>query len=303
MTTLYIQAFPLYFYNQITNIWYSYINFVATDFNTQPMLQSLVQYGATENTSASPYPVFVTGDLAGAIAYTGAIQGPALVSQINTAYGVTVFSTYDIEQVPSPVAAALLSLSPIAHTGAYSDLIGAPSLASVASSGAYSDLTGKPSLSSVATSGAYNDLTGKPSLATVATSGSYNDLSDKPSVPTRVFGFPSRSLNSAFQVSTTQDAIVNYSVDVASTISLTSGQTGTVVLEYADDSGISTNVKTVMSGVNGNTGSLTIGLNLTDTNTITVSGVVPQSKYVRIRTVNTTGTPTFTFRSAQEVLI
>ena len=41
----------------------------------------------------------------------------------------------------------------------------------------------KPTLSTVATSGDYDDLIDKPSLATVATSGSYNDLTDKPVLP------------------------------------------------------------------------------------------------------------------------
>lgn len=120
---------------------------------------------------------------------------------------------------------------------------------------------------------------------------------------TRSFANPTRTLNSAFQISTTQDAIVNYTVDIAATISLTSGQAGTVTLQYADDSGFTTNVKTVQSSVNGNTGSLTLGLNLTQTATAALGGVIPTGKYVKIITANTTGTPTFTMRSAQEVLI
>lgn len=120
---------------------------------------------------------------------------------------------------------------------------------------------------------------------------------------TRTFANPSRTLNSAFQISTTQDTQVSYAVDIAATLSLTTGQTGTVVLEYADDSGFTTNVVTLQSAVNGNTGTLAIGLGLTQTATVTLTGIVPAGKYVRLRTVNTTGTPTFTFRTAQEVLL
>lgn len=119
----------------------------------------------------------------------------------------------------------------------------------------------------------------------------------------RSFTFPTRSLNSAFQVSVNRDSVVTYAVDVAATLSLTSGQAGTVTLEYGDDSGITTNVKTVQTAVNGNTGILAIGLNLVQTTTVTVTGMVPAGKYVRIRTTNTTGTPTFTYRTAQEVLL
>lgn len=121
-----------------------------------------------------------------------------------------------------------------------------------------------------------------------------------PSTPT--FNNPTRTLNSAFQISSTQPARVSYAVSIAATLSLTTGQSGTVVLEYADDSGFTTNVKTVQSSINGNTGSLTIGLNLVQTVTATIAGEVPAAKYVRLRTVNNTSTPTFTFVSAQEVL-
>lgn len=119
----------------------------------------------------------------------------------------------------------------------------------------------------------------------------------------RTFNNPTRSLNSAFQISTTQDSLVSYSVDIASTISLTSGQTGTVYLRYADDSGHTTNVKEVARFVNGNSGTLTIGLNLTQSNTGTLTGMIPAGKYGKIVTENTSGTPTFTYRSAQEVLL
>lgn len=116
------------------------------------------------------------------------------------------------------------------------------------------------------------------------------------------FTYPTRTLNSAFQISSTRNSRVSYTISVAATLSLSGGQTGTVVLEYADDSGITTNVVTVQSSVNGNTGTLTIGLNTIQTGSASLSGDIPAGKYVRIRTVNTAGTPTFTFSSAQEVL-
>lgn len=121
--------------------------------------------------------------------------------------------------------------------------------------------------------------------------------------PNLSFANPSRSLNSAFQVSTNRDSIVNYTVDIAATLSLTTGQAGTVSLKYADDSGMTTNVVTVQSSVNGNAGTLAIGLGLTQTATAALGGVIPAGKYVKLVTTNTVGTPTFTMRAAQEVLI
>lgn len=120
-------------------------------------------------------------------------------------------------------------------------------------------------------------------------------------VTAKSFSNSSRSLNTAFQISVTRDSAVSYGVDVSATLSLVTGQTGTVALQYADDSGFTTNVVTVNSAVNGNTGTLAIGLGLTQLTTVTVSGIIPAGKYVRLATANTTGTPTFTFRSAQEV--
>ncbi len=137
-------------------------------------------------------------------------------------------------------------------------------------------------------------------------SGAMDFIKNKPTIPTvpsRSFANPTRSLNTAFQISSTRDAMVSYGVDIAATLTLTGGATGTLFLEYADNSGFTTNVVTVNNTANGNTGTLTVGLSLTQTATATVCGVIPASKYVRLRTANTTGTPTFTWRSGQEVLL
>lgn len=117
-----------------------------------------------------------------------------------------------------------------------------------------------------------------------------------------IFATSSRSLNTAFQVSTTRDAQVSYGVDVATILSLSGGAQGTVSLQYADNSSFTTNVVTVGSSTSGNTGTLTIGLALTQTQTSMLYGIIPAGKWVRLATANTTGTPTFTYRSGQEVL-
>lgn len=139
----------------------------------------------------------------------------------------------------------------------------------------------------------------KPLLATVATTGSYNDLTNLPSA--RSQSSASRSLNTCFQVSSTRDVLVNYSVDIAATLSLAGGQTGTTFLELYNDSGCTTGTQELSRSVNGNTGTLTIGLNITQNITGGLNGYVPAGKYVKIRTANTAGTPTFTYRSGQEV--
>lgn len=119
---------------------------------------------------------------------------------------------------------------------------------------------------------------------------------------TKTFTNPSRSLNSSFQISTMQDAFVSYGIDTTCTLSLSGGQSAIVTLKYADDSGITTNAQTVNAAINTNSGSLTLGLNIVQTVTLTISGVIPAGKWAIIASTNNVGTPTFTFRSAQEVL-
>lgn len=113
----------------------------------------------------------------------------------------------------------------------------------------------------------------------------------------------SRSLNTIFQVSTTRDSLIHYSVDIVCTLSLVGGQTGTVFLEMATNASFTTGVQELSRFVNGNTGALTIGLNIVQECCTTLSGYVPSGNYVRLRTVNTSGTPTFTYLSGQEVLL
>lgn len=200
-----------------------------------------------------------------------------------------------------------LTGKPTLFDGAYSSLTGAPSLAAVATAGTYASLTGKPTLFD----GAYSSLTGKPTLF----DGAYSSLTGKPTLFDGAYssltGAPaarsqssvSHSLNACFQISSSRDSLVNYSVDIATTLSLTSGQTGTIFLEIYSDSSCTTGTQELSRTVNGNGGALTLGLNLTQNVTGTLTGYVPSGSYVKIRTANTVGTPTFTYRSGQEVLM
>lgn len=131
-------------------------------------------------------------------------------------------------------------------------------------------------------------------------SGSLDFIKNK---PVRTQSGASRTLNSAFQISSTRDAFANYSVDIACVLTLTTGQTGTVFLEIATNASFTTGVQEVGRTVNGNTGSLTLGLNITQNATATIGGYIPAGYYVRLRTANTSGTPVFTYQSGQEVLL
>lgn len=113
----------------------------------------------------------------------------------------------------------------------------------------------------------------------------------------------SRSLNSIFQISTTQDSFVNYSIDIATAISLLAGQAGTVFLEISLSSTFASGIQEVARFINSCTGTLTVGLALNQIVTGNLGGYIPSGYYVRLRTQNNTGTPTFTYRSGQEVLM
>lgn len=106
-----------------------------------------------------------------------------------------------------------------------------------------------------------------------------------------------------WQASATQVALVCYTVKIACTISLTTGQSGSVFLEACANSAFSSGVIALSSCENTNTGSLTLGLNLIQTLAIPLFGMVPIGYYLRLRSVNNTGSPTYTLIAAQETLL
>lgn len=115
---------------------------------------------------------------------------------------------------------------------------------------------------------------------------------------TRSFTYPTRTLNTAYQVSTTQDAFVNYSVDISVTSLLLGGSSGRVYLEYADNSGMTANLVVVNESGNSVAGVL----NITNIGPGNVTGWIPANKYVRIRTASSAGSPNFTYVRGEEVL-
>lgn len=170
-----------------------------------------------------------------------------------------------------------------------------------ASSGV-SAILNKPTLFS----GSYLDLSNKPSYAAVASSGAYADLTGKPTIPTIVIPSQSsatHSLNTGFQVSTTRAAMVTYSASITTTANITSGQDGSIVLEIASDSGFTTNLQTLCSMRNSQVYTLALALQGVQILANPLHGWVPSGYFVRLRTVSTTGSPTFAYISGQEVLM
>lgn len=146
--------------------------------------------------------------------------------------------------------------------------------------------------------------------ATTSNAGSMS-ASDKtkldayPAYGARSFSTPTFSASTtASQLSTTRDADVNYAYDASIAITLLGGQGLTAVLEYADNSGMSTNIVVVDSN-----GATSTGLaGLSQVQTLKVTGTIPAGKYRRVRFVATaTGTATAptapsALKAGQEVL-
>lgn len=144
---------------------------------------------------------------------------------------------------------------------------------------------------------------GTISLPNTGTAGSYNTVTTDAqgrvvSGTSRSFAQPARALNTAYQVSATQDAQVTYTVDISVTSLLLVGSSGRVYLEYADNSGMTTNLVTVNSSPNATGGVL----NVTNLGSGNVTGWVPAGKWARIRTAAVSGAPTFTFVGSFEAL-
>lgn len=160
-----------------------------------------------------------------------------------------------------------------------------------------------------ASTGALDYIKNKPSIPgsqvqsdwTQASTSAVDYIKNKPAI--RSQSAATRSLNTIFQVSASRWALVRYSIDISTTVSLSGSQIGSVILEMATNAAFTTGVQTLQSFSNGNSGTLVIGLVLTQLNTACLSGDVPAGNYVRLRTVNITGVPTFTYQVGQEILI
>lgn len=205
---------------------------------------------------------------------------------------------------------------PVIFSGSYTDLTNKPTLFD----GTYASLTGKPTtFTPAAHTHVIADVTGLQAVldAKVDQAGARNSISvtttgtgsasytpstgviNIPPPVTRTYTNPTRTLNASFQVSATRDAMVSYSVDITVGALLVAGTAGRVFLEYANETGFTTGVTAVSSGA------ASIGgvLNVNSLSTANLTGLIPAGKFVRVRTQNVTGTPTYSFQTAQEVIL
>lgn len=133
----------------------------------------------------------------------------------------------------------------------------------------------------------------------------------KAATQTKVYNFaPSHSFvttaaaANGFQVSATRDAEVKYNTTIVSTATITGASQGTVVLEVAaTNSATAADWKEVGRFTNGQAITLAIALQSVQTLAGQLSARIPAGYYARLRSISTSGTPTFTFNSGEEVLL
>lgn len=109
-----------------------------------------------------------------------------------------------------------------------------------------------------------------------------------------------RAFTTAYQPSATRWTMATWSFQIDCNLSLTGGQEGTIQVQTSPDNATWTTKATLR---NSNTGTLTIGLNTTQKGGNPVTILVAPNYYVRAITTNVTGTPTFTFVSADEGIL
>ncbi len=104
------------------------------------------------------------------------------------------------------------------------------------------------------------------------------------------------------QISSTRNANVWYSVTLVSTATIAGSASGYVVLEICPTNSSTAGAWIEIGRVpNGQAVSLAVTLQSVSTGGGQLGGIVPAGYYRRLRSVNVSGTPTYTYNSGQEV--
>lgn len=109
-----------------------------------------------------------------------------------------------------------------------------------------------------------------------------------------------------FQISSTRDAVVNYSVTTTTVVQIggAANVSGYVLLEIAaTNSSTASDWQEIARTGGGQNIGLALALSSTVVTPGQLSGIVAAGYYARLRSVNTNGTPTYAYNSGQEILL
>lgn len=136
-----------------------------------------------------------------------------------------------------------------------------------------------------------------PSIKAAAQAKSFNNVASHSIVTTAAAA-------NGWQLSSTRDASVFYSVNVNTTATIAGNADGYIVLEVAaTNSTTASDWKEVSRTRNGQALSLALTLQSVQNIGGELMNIVPAGYYARLRSVNVSGTPTYTYVSGQEVLL
>lgn len=114
----------------------------------------------------------------------------------------------------------------------------------------------------------------------------------------------SSTSSTGFQISTTKKAMVIYSVKISTSSTIAGSSEGKVYLETAATNSTTPSDWTSISKIsNGQSLSLALALRIVQPITEPLMGMIPVGNYVRIRSNNISGTPTYTYITGQEILL
>lgn len=127
------------------------------------------------------------------------------------------------------------------------------------------------------------------------------------STSTPAFSTPTRTIvtstgSAGTQLSTTRNTDAHYNITIATTASIGGSAAGTVVLEIAPtNSATPSDWVEIARCTNSQAISLALALQSVQTVGCELNGMIPSGYYEKIRSINTSGTPTFTYNSGQEI--